>query len=87
MTFRPGEGEHTSVTVRMSAEPRGLTGVLALVPGAAGRVVRRELAHFKAYVEGHGEASGAWRGTIRDGQVRPEEPEPPRSRVAVWPVG
>ncbi|MEU4983027.1 SRPBCC family protein [Streptomyces sp. NPDC021969] len=87
VTFRPAEGERTSVTVRMTAGPRGLTGVLALAPGAAGRVVRRELAHFKAYIEGHGEASGAWRGTIRDGQVRPEEPEPPRSRVAVWPVG
>ncbi|MFF0587093.1 SRPBCC family protein [Streptomyces sp. NPDC003781] len=87
VTFRPVEQERTSVTVRLSAAGRGLTGVLTAVPGAPGRLLRHELGHFKAYIEGHGEASGAWRGTIRGGQVRPGEPEPPRSRVAVWPVG
>ncbi|WP_399881007.1 SRPBCC family protein [Streptomyces sp. BBFR51] len=87
VTFRPTEEGRTAVTVRMSVEPRGPVGVLAAIPGATGRAVRRELANFKAFIEGHGEASGAWRGTIRGGQVRPGEPEPPRSRVAVWPVG
>ncbi|MER6164541.1 SRPBCC family protein [Streptomyces violaceorubidus] len=87
VTFRPTGRDSTEVTLRLSAESRGLTGVLPVVPGLTSRVVRRELAHFKAYIEGHGEASGAWRGTIRGGQVRPGEPEPPRSRVAVWPVG
>ncbi|WP_217169098.1 SRPBCC family protein [Streptomyces sp. AC512_CC834] len=87
VTFRPtGEGR-TAVTVRMSVEPRGAVGVLAAIPGTTGRALRRELANFKTFIEGHGEASGAWRGTIRGGQVRPEEPEPPRSRVAGWPVG
>ncbi|KAF2782161.1 SRPBCC family protein [Streptomyces coelicoflavus] len=87
VTFRPTGAGGTALTVRMSAEPRGLTGVLTAVPAATGRVLRRELANFKTYVEGHGEASGAWRGTVRDGQVRPTEPEPPRSRVPAWPVG
>ncbi|WP_328655926.1 SRPBCC family protein [Streptomyces sp. NBC_00334] len=85
--FRPTEAGGTAVTVRISAGPRGLNGVLTAAPGTTGRLVRRELANFKTYVEGHGEASGAWRGTIRRGQVRPTEPEPPRSRVPAWPVG
>jgi uncharacterized membrane protein len=87
VTFRPTEEGRTAVTVRMSVEPRGLTGVLTAVPGVTRRAVRRELANFKTFIEGLGEAGGAWRGTIRGGQVRPAEPEPPRSRVAVWPVG
>ncbi|MET9746702.1 MULTISPECIES: SRPBCC family protein [Streptomyces] len=87
VTFRStGEGG-TAVTVRISAGPRGLTAALTVVPGAAGRVLRRELAHFKAYIERQGEAGGGWRGSVRGGQVRPTEAEPPRSRVPVWPVG
>ncbi|MFA3875600.1 SRPBCC family protein [Streptomyces sp. MMCC 100] len=87
VTFRSTEAGGTALTVRMSAEPRGLTGALCAIPGATGRVLRRELANFKTYIEGQGEAGGAWRGTIRGGQVRPTEAEPPRSRVPIWPVG
>ncbi|GHJ05292.1 MULTISPECIES: SRPBCC family protein [Streptomyces] len=81
-----GEGR-TAVTVRMWMEPYGPAGLFSAVPGAAGRVLRRELANFRTYIEGFGEACGGWRGTIRGGQVRPAEAEPPRSRVPVWPVG
>ncbi|MGC9405301.1 SRPBCC family protein [Streptomyces sp. LKA04] len=81
-----GEGR-TAITVRVWAEPRGPVGLLAAVPGLARRMVRRELTNFGRFIEGHGEAGGGWRGTIRGGQVRPQEPEPPRSRVAGWPVG
>ncbi len=34
-----------------------------------------------------GRRAGAWRGTIRNGRVQHDRPEPPRSRVAQWPVG
>ncbi|MFJ4694270.1 SRPBCC family protein [Streptomyces sp. NPDC088766] len=87
VTFRPTAAGGTEMTVRIRIEPRGVTGVLAGVPGLADRVVRDELRHFKEYIEGLGEETGAWRGTIRDGRVRPEEPKPRRSRVARWPVG
>lgn len=87
VTFRPVAPGRTALTVRLRVEPRGLAGLLTAVPGVTSRVVRRELANFKEFVEGLGEACGEWRGTIRNGQVRPMEPEPPRSRVPGWPVG
>ncbi|MER6978385.1 SRPBCC family protein [Streptomyces carpinensis] len=87
VSFRPTAAGGTAVTVRMDLQPRGLAGVLTSVPRMAGRVVRLELGHFKEFIEGLGEAGGAWRGTIRNGHVRPVEPQPPRSRVPCWPVG
>ncbi|WP_328491692.1 SRPBCC family protein [Streptomyces sp. NBC_00414] len=87
VSFRPTSADGTAVTVRIEVDSPGATGLLGGLPRLVGRVVQRELRHFKAYIEGLGAESGAWRGTIRDGRVRPEEPKPPRSRVAHWPVG
>ncbi|MEU2433913.1 MULTISPECIES: SRPBCC family protein [unclassified Streptomyces] len=88
VSFRPTAPDRTTVTVRMEVGPRGAA---ALLMGASRevtrRVVRSELGHFKEFIEGLGEAGGAWRGTIRNGHVQPAEPEPPRSRVARWPTG
>ncbi|MEU9170309.1 SRPBCC family protein [Streptomyces sp. NPDC048420] len=88
--FRPTASGGTAVTVRMLLEPRGAAKVLTGSSGAArltGRLVRRELGNFKRFIEGLGEEGGAWRGTIRNGRVQHDHPEPPRSRVAQWPVG
>ncbi|WP_221349626.1 SRPBCC family protein [Streptomyces beigongshangae] len=87
VSFRPGTAGGTAVTVRIEIGSRGATGVFGGLPRLAGRVVRTELTHFKEYVEGLGAESGAWRGVIRDGRVRPREPKPDRSRAAHWPVG
>ncbi|WP_413760757.1 SRPBCC family protein [Streptomyces sp. MMBL 11-3] len=87
VTFRPAETGGTTVTVRIEVDSRGAAGVLGRLPHLVSRVVQRELTHFKAYVEGLGAESGAWRGVIRGGRVRPQEDRPHRSRVAQWPVG
>jgi uncharacterized membrane protein len=87
VSFRSIEEGSTSVSVRLQVKPRGVAGALPVVPALTRRVVRAQLQHFKEYIEGLGEASGSWRGTIRNGRVRPGEPEPPRSRVPCWPVG
>ncbi|MEU6352657.1 SRPBCC family protein [Streptomyces sp. NPDC047072] len=88
--FRPTESGGTAVTVRMLLEPRGAAKALTGSSGAArviARLVRRELESFRAFIEGLGQEGGAWRGTIRNGRVQHDHPEPPRSRVAQWPVG
>ncbi|MFE1794853.1 SRPBCC family protein [Streptomyces sp. NPDC059517] len=82
-----GAADRTTVTVRIEVDSPGATALLGGLPELVGRVVQRELRHFKAYIEGLGAESGAWRGTIRGGRVRPEEPRPHRSRVPHWPVG
>ncbi|MCZ9336923.1 cyclase, partial [Streptomyces sp. TRM76130] len=51
--FRPLAADRTSLTVRVGpGDPLGLTR----------RAVRSGLAHFKEFIEGLGEESGAWRG-------------------------
>ncbi|MFD6285596.1 SRPBCC family protein [Streptomyces sp. NPDC060205] len=82
-----GATDRTTVIVRIRVDSPGATALLGGLPELVGRVVQRELRHFKAYIEGLGAESGAWRGTIRGGRVRPEEPKPHRSRVPHWPVG
>ncbi|NEB04113.1 SRPBCC family protein [Streptomyces sp. SID13726] len=88
--FRTTKAGGTAITVRMLLEPRGAARMLTGSSVAArlmARVVRRELLLFKGFIEGLGQEGGAWRGTIRNGRVQHDHPEPPRSRVAQWPVG
>ncbi|MEU1053321.1 SRPBCC family protein [Streptomyces sp. NPDC005876] len=87
VTFHATAPERTSVTVRIRTRRRGPVGLLVGASGLAHRLVRTELAHFKEYIEGQGEESGAWRGTIRNGHVQPPHPHPPERRVPHWPVG
>ncbi|WP_395570362.1 SRPBCC family protein [Streptomyces sp. BK79] len=88
--FRPTDSGGTVITVRMFLEPRGAARILTLTPKAArltARLVHGELMRFKRFIEALGQEGGAWRGTIRNGRVQHDRPEPPRSRVAQWPVG
>ncbi|MEU1710563.1 SRPBCC family protein [Streptomyces sp. NPDC005706] len=88
--FRPTESGGTAITVRMLLQPQGAAKVLtrsSRVVGLTVRLVRGELVSFKHFIEGLGQEGGAWRGTIRNGRVQHDTPEPPRSRVAQWPVG
>ncbi|MEV0241617.1 SRPBCC family protein [Streptomyces sp. NPDC050674] len=88
--FRPDGSGGTAITVRILLTPRGATSILTRSSGAArltARLVRGELMNFKQFIEGMGQEGGAWRGTIRNGRVQHDHPEPPRSRVAQWPVG
>ncbi|WP_314409237.1 SRPBCC family protein [Streptomyces kroppenstedtii] len=90
VSFRPatdGAADRTTVVVRIEVDTPAASALLGGLPELVSRVVQRELRHYKAYIEGLGAESGAWRGTIRDGRVRPVEPKPHRSRVAHWPVG
>ncbi|MFI6037899.1 SRPBCC family protein [Streptomyces sp. NPDC051315] len=85
--FKPTAEGGTAVTVRMDVAPRGAVGLLTGGPRRTGRVVRGELRRFKEYIEGLGEESGAWRGTIRNGRLRRAQPERQVSGVPSWPVG
>jgi len=88
--FRPTESGGTAITVRMRLQPQGAARVLTHSSRAIrliARMLHGELVNFKQFIEGLGQEGGAWRGTIRNGRVQHDRPEPPRSRVAQWPVG
>ncbi|MEU3510490.1 SRPBCC family protein [Streptomyces longwoodensis] len=88
--FRPTESGGTAITVRMFLRPPGPAKALtrsSWVTELTARLVRGELVRFQRFIEGLGQEGGAWRGIIRNGRVQHDTPEPPRSRVAQWPVG
>lgn len=87
VSFRGLAPDRTEVVLRMRFEPHGVKGRVLARAGATPRAVRAELGRFKEFIEGLGQECGAWRGVIHHGHVQPLEPDPPRSRVAGWPVG
>ncbi|MGV9847621.1 SRPBCC family protein [Streptomyces sp. NPDC003442] len=88
VSFHPTAPDRARVTLRLEVHRRGVAALLTgASSGVTRRVVRDELGRFKEFIEGLGQESGAWRGSIHNGHVRPTEPEPPRSRVPRWPVG
>ncbi|MFH9428299.1 SRPBCC family protein [Streptomyces sp. NPDC017615] len=87
VSFREAAPDRTVITVSMHIEPHGLSGRLPDSAKRARKLVHESLENFKEFIEGLGDASGAWRGSIHNGRVSPSEPDPPRSRVPKWPVG
>ncbi|MET8893965.1 SRPBCC family protein [Streptomyces albogriseolus] len=84
--FRALAPNRTEIVVRMLPLARPTRRMLHRTP-VTPRLIRSELVRFKQFIEGVGQESGAWRGVIRKGQVRPQGEKPARSRVAGWPVG
>ncbi|PZT71313.1 cyclase [Streptomyces sp. SW4] len=85
VTFLEETPGRTVVTVHIRFGRPGPVTRLSDACGVTRRVVRSELTHFKEFIEGLGQEAGGWRGTIRNGHVRPTESEPPRSRVPGGP--
>jgi uncharacterized membrane protein len=83
VTFHPLGPDRTSVDVEMRLDPPALSS-LVILP-VARRLVRSELAHFRTFIEGMGEASESWRGTIHDGRVQHAHDDSPRTPG--WPHG
>ncbi|MGA5519131.1 SRPBCC family protein [Streptomyces pseudogriseolus] len=85
--FRALAPDRTEIVVSLRSVARPSRRHLAHRTPLTPRLVRSELARFRQFIEGVGQECGAWRGVIRNGQVRPQEEKPARSRVAGWPVG
>jgi uncharacterized membrane protein len=69
ITFHALEPNLTRVQVSLDVEPGSLVEKAARGMRHVKRAVRADLARFKAYVEMQEEETGAWRGTIEDGEV------------------
>jgi uncharacterized membrane protein len=69
VTFHELAPRLTRVQVSLDVEPGSLVEKAARGMRLVKRAVRGDLARFKAYIEMQEEASGGWRGTIRDGKV------------------
>src|SRR3954468_17840465 len=74
VTFHPLADDLTQILLVMEYYPKGLFEKTGNIWRAQGRRARLDLKHFRRFVMMRGEATGSWRGGIRDGEVvRPPE--------------
>lgn len=69
VTFHPLADDLTKVLVVLTYYPQGVVERLANLWRIAGRRTRLDLRHFRRFVSMRGEATGSWRGEIRDAEV------------------
>jgi uncharacterized membrane protein len=71
VTFAPLSDTRTEVTLAMDWEPEGVVekagDALGIVEGQA----KKDLEHFKQFIEERGTATGAWRGSVDTGSTSP----------------
>ncbi|WP_018638002.1 SRPBCC family protein [Parafrankia elaeagni] len=77
ITFHPIADDLTRVLLAMEYYPSGFMEKTGNLWRAGGRRARLDLKHFRRFVMLRGEATGSWRGEIRDGEVvrSPDEDE------------
>jgi uncharacterized membrane protein len=62
--------DRTRIVLQLDVEPEGLVEKAGDALGVVERRVRGDLERFKEFVEARGQATGAWRGRVDDGQVK-----------------
>lgn len=72
-----GEGR-TRLTVEMTHDPQGGLEKLGSMLGLDDRAVQTDLENFKSFIEDRDEATGSWRGEIRNGAVTTVDADNPR---------
>src|SRR3954468_5687970 len=77
VTFPPLSDDLTQVLLVIEYYPQGLFEKTGNIWRAQGRRARLDLKHFRRFIMMRGEATGSWRGEIRDGEVvrGPDEEE------------
>jgi uncharacterized membrane protein len=77
VTFHPLADDLTQILLVMEYYPQGLFEKTGNIWRAQGRRTRLDLKHFRRFIMMRGEATGSWRGEIRDGEVvrGPDEEE------------
>jgi len=67
--FRQEGATSTRVSLELDVDPEGPIENLGAALGVVEGRVRGDLERFKAFIEGRGQATGAWRGEVEGGQV------------------
>jgi uncharacterized membrane protein len=82
VTFHPLADDLTKVLLVLEYYPSGFFEKTGNIWRAGGRRARLDLKHFRRFVMMRGEATGSWRGEIRDGEVvrGPDEEEQDQER-------
>jgi len=60
--------DRTRIILEIAYDPKGFIENAGDAAGLVSRRIQNDLEHFKEFIENRGRESGAWRGTIREGQ-------------------
>lgn len=71
--FEPAGADRTIVELQLDVEPESIVEKAADTLGVVERRVRGDLERYRDYLEARRSPTGAWRGSVDDGQVRPDE--------------
>ena len=64
VTFHKLSDSTSKVTVQLDWEPEGFVEKVGAAFGVDNASVKRDLAHFKEFIEDEGNADGGWRGEV-----------------------
>jgi len=67
VSFQALGPDRTRVTLEISYDPKGFIENAGDTIGVVSRRIENDLEHFKEFIENRGQETGAWRGTIREG--------------------
>jgi uncharacterized membrane protein len=71
VTFHHIDENTTRIMIQMDYEPEGVTENVGDTIGVFSRRVEGDLERFKEFVESRGQETGAWRGSVQQGQPQP----------------
>ena len=69
VSFEPLTAERTMVKLELEFEPEGALEQVGDKLGLVGRRAASDLKHFREFIEARGRETGAWRGTVIDGET------------------
>jgi uncharacterized membrane protein len=70
VTFHRLDDNTTRVTVQMEVEPQDPIEKVGDAAGVPDRQVKKDLERFKEFIESRGRETGAWRGEVKQDDVR-----------------
>jgi uncharacterized membrane protein len=74
--FEPLGPDRVRIILELDVEPEGLVEKAGDALGVVERRVNGDLERFRDFVEGRGQATGAWRGRVEGGVVEADDVDP-----------
>lgn len=71
VTFTKIDDDNTHVVVKMDYDPQGAMENVGDAVGVFSKRVQGDLERFKDFLESRGHETGAWRGSVQQGQTQP----------------
>jgi uncharacterized membrane protein len=72
VTFHRLDDNRTKIMLQVDYDPEGVVENVGDAVGVVSTRIKGDLERFKEFIESHSRETGAWRGEIERGQVKPD---------------